>query len=248
MIPIVGLTTYVARATYGPFEARAALTPTDYVDLVSAAGGRPVLLPPAYDHPAGPGAAAVELIDHLDALVVIGGLDVDPSLYDAARHAETGRSDPVRDASELALLRAALEADLPLLCICRGHQLLNVALGGTLHQHVPELVGHVEHQPSTGVYQHRGVRLQAGSTAARVFGEEPVVSCSHHQVVDRLGAGLVASGWSVEAEGTQPVVEAMEHPGSSFCLSVQWHPEWDADGRPFAALVEAARTAVAREG
>ena len=243
MIPIVGLTTYVVDARYGPFEARAALTPTDYVDLVSRSGGRPVLLPPAYDHPEGAGAAAAELVGHLDALVVIGGLDVDPSLYGEERHEQTGRNDPVRDASELALLHAALAADLPLLCICRGHQLLNVALGGTLHQHVPDLVGHVEHQPRTGAYQHRSVQLDPQSTAGRVFGESPVVSCSHHQVVDRLGSGLVASGWSLEEEGVQPVLEAMEHPASTFCLSVQWHPEWDGDARPFAALVEAARAA-----
>jgi len=140
--PLIGLTTYQVEIPWGPTKKPASLTPSTYTDLVAAAGGRPVLLPAVA---ADPEAGADSIIAALDGLVVIGGLDVDPSLYGAAPDPRLGTTSLVRDRSELALLRAALAVDLPILAICRGHQLLNVALGGTLHQHLPDVIGHGDH-------------------------------------------------------------------------------------------------------
>lgn len=248
MTPIIGLTTYVTEASYGPFKNRVSLTPSSYVDLVTSSGARAVLLPPSYEHEAGASAGVKELIARLDGLVIIGGLDVDPAFYDAQPHEALGRTDLTRDEGELAMVREALALDLPLLCICRGHQVLNVALGGTLHQHVPDLVGHNDHQRKTGSFSEREVSVKPGTKTAAIFGDQPSVACSHHQAVDRLGEGLLASAWSREDEGIAPVLEAMERPASSFCVSVQWHPEHDGDLRPFAALADAARTYASSRG
>jgi anthranilate synthase component 2/putative glutamine amidotransferase len=223
---------------WGPSKKLVSATPANYYDLVARAGGRPVMLP-SVDVNLDPARGAEEVISSLDGLVVIGGLDVDPSLYGAPPHPRLGRTSIARDRAELALVNAALAADLPLLAICRGHQLLNVALGGTLNQHVPDILGHDDHQPGFGEYSQREVRLNPGTLTARVFGENPTVSCSHHQVVDELGEGLVAVGYSVEADGVPPIIEAMERPASRFCLSVQWHPEDRDDLRPFDALLRA---------
>jgi putative glutamine amidotransferase len=235
--PLIGLTTYQVEIPWGPTKKPAALTPMTYTDLVAEAGCRALLLPAAGSDPA---LGAAEVIEALDGLVVIGGLDVDPSCYGAEPDANLGRTDLVRDQAELALLHAALAVDLPILAICRGHQLLNVALGGTLHQHVPDLLGHGDHQPGFGQYATRTVSVTPGTATAGIFGEAPTVSCSHHQVVDQLGQGLVATGWSVEETGITPVLEAMERPASTFCISVQWHPEDRRDLAPFAALAAAA--------
>lgn len=235
--PLIGLTTYAERASWGPFaDVPVALAQDTYHSLVSAAGAQPVLLPSLAGDPAG---AARELVARLDGLVVIGGLDVDPGRYGAERHPSTGRSDAGRDESDLALVHAALAADLPLLCICRGHQVLNVALGGSLLQHVPDLVGHAEHQPATGSFTDREVACSPGSLAEAVFGPRPSVKCSHHQAIDRLGDGLVVTATSIEADGCPSVIEAVELPSRRFVLSVQWHPEEGRDGRPFDALVGA---------
>lgn len=236
-IPLIGLTTYAADLPWGATRKPASFTPSSYSDLVAEAGGRPLLLPACG---ADPEAGATEVVEVLDGLVVIGGLDVDPSLYGHDPDPMLGRTDLVRDRSELALLRRALEVELPILAICRGHQLLNVALGGTLHQHVPDLLGHEGHQAGFGAYATRTVRVAMGTTTAAIVGDAPTVSCSHHQVVDQLGTGLVATAWSVEEPGVTPVVEAMELAGYPFCCSVQWHPEDRRDLAPFAALVAAA--------
>lgn len=238
-LPLVGLTTYVEDVSWGVRAQRAALTPEAYYELVAAAGAQPILLPSAVDLVGGPGAGATSVIEALDALVVIGGLDVDPLFYGAAPDVELGRTDTVRDRSEMALLEAALGIDLPLLAICRGHQLLNVTLGGTLIQHVPDLVGHLGHQPSDGAYEQREVHCEPGTLAEAVFGPNPHVQCSHHQAIDRLGEGLVSTAWSAEESGTPALIEAVERPGSRFLLSVQWHPEKAGDQRPFDALVAA---------
>ena len=237
-MPIIGLTTYAERASWGSFrDVPVALVQDTYHRLVAQAGARPVLIPQVDDDPE---AGVDELIAALDGLVVIGGLDVNPERYGHDRHELTGRSDDVRDASDLALVRRALAVDLPLLAICRGHQILNVALGGTLLQHVPEVVDHDDHQIATGSFVEREVTCAPGTLTAATFGERPTVSCSHHQAIDVLGEGLVATAWSVEDEGVPSVVEAVERPASSFLLSVQWHPEESRDLRPFAKLVEAA--------
>ncbi|MHB8219510.1 MAG: gamma-glutamyl-gamma-aminobutyrate hydrolase family protein [Acidimicrobiales bacterium] len=228
--PLVGLTTYYQEATWGPWARRAATVPATYVELVVGSGARPVLLPPC-----GPGGAA-DVVGALDALVLIGGGDVDPATYGRPAHPATSGVDPSRDAGELALLAAALDADLPVLAICRGHQLLNVAQGGTLVQHVPELVGHQGHQPGPGRFAPVDVVTEPGSVVAAALGERATVSCSHHQAVDTVGEGLAVTARSVDA-----VIEAVELEGHRFAVGVQWHPEETADRRLLDALVSAAR-------
>lgn len=231
--PLVGITTYVEAASWGAWNRPAVLLPRVYVDAVRRAGGVPVLLPPVADT-----AAAVAA--SLDALVLAGGNDVDPAAYGAAAHERTVNTRPERDAAELALLRAALARRLPVLAICRGTEVLNVLQGGDLLQHLPDAVGHEDHQPRPGTFGRHRVELTPGSLAARILGEALTVASCHHQGIGRLGDGLVVSG--VAPDG---VVEALEMPDLPFVLGVQWHPEEDAEADPrlFAALVEAARPA-----
>jgi len=212
------------------------MTPRSYVRAVQAAGGLAVLLPPD-------DAAAEDpdvLLDRLDALLLAGGTDVDPAAYGARPHPELGSTVPERDRFELALAHRALERELPLLAICRGMQMLNVACGGTLVQHVPEVVGHEEHRHTPGQFADHEVRLEAGSRAAQAAGADRLaVKSHHHQGVDELGESLVASGWA-DGDG---LAEAIEDPGRRFVLGVLWHPEEDESSRLIAALVEEARAA-----
>jgi putative glutamine amidotransferase len=225
--PLIGISTYVERARWGVWDVDAALLPRSYVDCVVAAGGVPVLLPSAGEE--------IAALSAVDGLVIAGGADVDPARYEQAPHEKT-ISRPERDAFEFALLRASVRRELPVLGVCRGMQVLNVALGGSLVQHLPETVGHGEHQPAPATYGHNRVTLAEGSRAASILGSEAKCQCYHHQAVDRLGDGLTAVGWA--ADGT---VEAVELPGAQFVLGVQWHPEQDGqDLRLFTALVEAA--------
>jgi gamma-glutamyl-gamma-aminobutyrate hydrolase PuuD len=237
-VALVGVTTYSARAAWGPWDRPAAVVPATYVEMVAAVGARPVLLPPFGSSAAGTAAGAPTVVDVLDALVLVGGGDVDPAAFGRSSHPETTGVDALRDASELALLAAALHADLPILAICRGHQLLNVHLGGTLHQHVPEVVGHGDHQPGPGQFSDIDIRTVPGTRTAAIFGERLTVPCSHHQAIDRLGNGLVATAY---ARQDPALVEAVELDGHRFVLGVQWHPEEAGDTRPVAALVDAAR-------
>jgi gamma-glutamyl-gamma-aminobutyrate hydrolase PuuD len=226
--PLVGLTSYGERARFGVWDVEAALLPRSYVDMVVAAGGVPVLLPSL--------PAAVAAVDALDALVVTGGPDVDPDTYGAPPHPRTGPPRIERDAAEFAMLRRALHRAVPVLGVCRGLQVLNVVLGGTLVQHVPEAVGHDGHHPSPGVFGVTTVILETGTRVAAAVGERVVVRCHHHQAVGELAAGLVVSGRA--EDGT---VEAVELAGPVFVAGVQWHPEEDAgDHRLFAALIRAA--------
>jgi gamma-glutamyl-gamma-aminobutyrate hydrolase PuuD len=234
--PLIGLSTYVVEAAWGKWERRAAVLPDNYFELVAAAGGRPLLLPPPSTAPDGPGTAADDVIAVLDGLVLTGGGDVDPEAYGEEAVPEVAGVDPVRDDSERALLAAALRADLPVLAICRGCQVLNVELGGTLHQHLPDVVGHLAHRSAPYVFGDVEVETQPGSRTADVFGASPTVRCSHHQAINALGRGLVAT-----ARTEDGVVEAVELPSARFVLGVQWHPEEGHDQRPFDALVEAAR-------
>jgi putative glutamine amidotransferase len=237
--PLIGMTTYGATASWGPWrDVEVSLLHAAYHQLVFEAGARPLLLPHSDASPLGPSVGASDVIGALDGLVIIGGLDVDPALYGEELDPTTGPVDPVRDTSELALLEAALEADLPLLAICRGHQLLNVGLGGTLLQHVPDHVGHVRHQPATGSFTEHEVACVPGTRTAAIFGERPVVACSHHQAIGRVADGLEVTAWSIEDAPTSPLVEAVELPTMRFCIGVQWHPEQTNDVRPFTALVE----------
>jgi gamma-glutamyl-gamma-aminobutyrate hydrolase PuuD len=227
--PQIGLTTSVERTKYGAWDEDSALVPMSYVSAVVRNGGWPVLLPPA---PVEPG----RVVAMLDGLVVTGGPDVDPARYGAVPHEQTGRPRRDRDAWEASLCQTALDAEVPLLAICRGLQVLNVAQGGSLHQHLPEVVGHSEHRVALGQMRSNTFTLQPGSLAASVLGAECAGLCHHHQAIDRLGDGLDPVGFA--EDGT---VEAVEAEGKAFALGVQWHPEDNPDDdRLFRALVQAA--------
>lgn len=222
--PLIGVSTYLeAGARWGVWELEAALLPVGYPRLVQAAGGLAVMLPP--DDP----AHAASAVARLDGLVIAGGPDVDPVHYDAERSPRTGPPAPERDAWELALIRAALAAGTPLLGICRGMQLLNVALGGTLVQHID---GHVK---DVGVFGRHEVTPVAGSRYGVLAPEPCAVPTYHHQAVERLGEGL-----TVSAHASDGTVEAIELPGPAWVLGVQWHPEMGEDLRVVQALVRAA--------
>ncbi|PZS30153.1 MAG: gamma-glutamyl-gamma-aminobutyrate hydrolase [Pseudonocardiales bacterium] len=230
--PRIGLTTYREPAAWGVWSETADLLPANYADGVTAAGGVAMLLPPSATGDPDPAAAAA--LDGLHGLALAGGADVDPARYAAARDANTGPARPDRDAWELTLTRAALERSLPVLAICRGMQVLNVALGGDLVQHLPDAAGHRGHLPEVGVHGRHDVRLVRESRIGALLGDCAVVATYHHQAVDRLGAGLVATGWA--GDGT---VEALEHTGPTWIVGVQWHPEVHDGSALFAGFVEA---------
>jgi putative glutamine amidotransferase len=230
--PRVGLTTYREPAAWGVWNEQADLLPASYADAVVAAGAVALLLPPAARDDL-PGAAAAVLAG-LDGLALAGGADVDPARYDAERDVHTGPARPDRDAWELTLVRVALERGMPILAICRGMQVLNVALGGDLVQHLPDAVGHDLHCPTVGQHTRHQVRLAPQSKAGALLGEATSVATYHHQGVDRLGARLVATGWA--QDGT---VEALEHEDAAWVLGVQWHPEVHDGQALFAAFVGA---------
>ncbi|MGW6544571.1 gamma-glutamyl-gamma-aminobutyrate hydrolase family protein [Streptomyces massasporeus] len=223
---MIGVSTYLeSGARWGVWELEAALLPVGYPRLIQRAGGLAAMLPPDDTR------FAAEAVARLDGLVIAGGPDVEPVRYGAEREPRTGPPAPERDAWELALIEAALAARVPLLGICRGMQLLNVALGGTLVQHID---GHAE---AVGVFGGHAVKPVPGSLYAGVVPEETFVPTYHHQAVDRLGEGLVPSAYA--ADGT---VEAVELPSADWVLGVQWHPEMGEDVRVMRALVEAAST------
>ncbi|MFJ7494869.1 gamma-glutamyl-gamma-aminobutyrate hydrolase family protein [Streptomyces sp. NPDC097727] len=224
--PLIGVSTYLEPvARWGVWELPAALLPAAYPRMVQRAGGLAALLPP--DDPARAGAA----VARLDGLVVAGGADVDPGLYGAERDFRTGPPAQERDAWELALIGAALESGTPLLGICRGMQLLNVALGGTLTQH---LDGHTGPLGATGILGAHPVKPVPGTLCASIVPGESAVPTYHHQCVQRLAPGLVAS-----AHATDGTVEAIELPRPQWALGVQWHPEMGDDPRLMQALVAA---------
>lgn len=224
--PLIGVTTYLEPARWGVWVREAALLPAKYLRAVERAGGVPVLLPPTVLR----GVDA--LVGRFDAIVLAGGGDLDPALYGAERHDETSPPQPDRDRFELALIRAAADAGVPFLAICRGMQVLNVARGGTLVQHLPDAVGHDGHQPSVAAMGTHRVQISAGSSVGKILGEAADVPTNHHQAVDRLGSGLVPVAWTDDQ-----VVEAVELQGHRFGLGVQWHPEEGDDLRLFEALV-----------
>jgi gamma-glutamyl-gamma-aminobutyrate hydrolase PuuD len=226
---VIGITTYVEPARWGTWERDAALLPHSYVAAVIAAGGAPVLLPPVPD-----GADAV--LDALDGLFVSGGADVDPARYGQDPHATTDAPRADRDTWEGALIAGALQRDLPILAVCRGLQILNVALGGSLHQHLPEVCGHDDHRPELGSYGTTTVTPVPGTTVAAIVGDGAEVLCHHHQAVDRVGEGLVVS-----ARATDGTIEALERAGAPWVVAVQWHPEDGTDPRLFDALIAQAR-------
>lgn len=232
--PRIGLTTYVERAAWGHWSTSAALLPMSYVLAVSTAGGRPILLPPIAD----PGQDAVQAVRGLDGLILTGGCDVEPRRFGATAHAETGPAQPERDQAEIVLLEAALAADVPVLGICRGMQVLNIVCGGDLHQHVPEVVGHLGHNERLGAFSEHAVAIDAGSRLAVALGSEVVVKSHHHQAPATVGERLV-----VTARAPDGTVEGIEHTARRFAVGVLWHPEEGVDLRLFSHFVEVCRGA-----
>jgi putative glutamine amidotransferase len=227
--PVIGISAYCQQARWSSWDLPAVLLPRRYTDMVAAAGGLPVLLPPL------PGVTG--LLGRLDGLILSGGGDVDPVRYGAERDPACGPANPDRDDAETALALHALDSGVPLLGICRGLQVINVALGGTLVQHLPDVVGHVGHSPDDAGYGCHKVSVASGSQLARLLGRtEAAVPTHHHQAVDRLGDGLVATAWA--DDGTLEAAELHE-PGA-FMIAVQWHPEAGDDPSLFDALIAAA--------
>lgn len=235
--PIIGLTTYLEQARTGVWDVPAAFLPKVYFDAVTRSGGIAVLLPP---QPASEEIAS-RVLDRIDGLIVTGGKDVDPARYGQEPHETTDAPRTDRDAWETALLTAAIERGLPFLGICRGAQVLNVALGGTLHQHLPEVIGSNRYQLGGGRFSTVGVLAEPGSAVGAMVGTaELPVEVYHHQAIDR-----VADRLRVTARSDDGVVEAVELDGVPFGVAVQWHPEQTLDDlRLFQGLVDAAREAM----
>ena len=227
--PLIGLTTYREDASWGVWQQRADLLPTQYAAAVESTGGVPVLLPPV-----GQPGAADAVVARLDGLVISGGADVDPERYGQAAHDRTTGWRPDRDAWESALLDAADAAGLPVLGVCRGMQVMAVHAGGVLDQHLPDTVDHDGHSPGGDEFGAVPVTTAAGTRVAALVGDRLSVNCHHHQSV-REHPGFTAVAHA--ADGT---LEAMEAPGDRFCVGVQWHPETAADVGLLAGLVCAA--------
>ena len=235
----VGICAAVERARWGVWDQTIALAPLGYAQAIQRAEGIALLLPPDARE-----GAAEEILDHIDSLLLAGGADVDPATYGAERHPETNNTRPERDAFEVVLTRRALDRGMPVLGVCRGMHLLNVALGGSLIQHLPDALGHNDHRHTPGAFSDHEVRLAPGSLAARAIGaERTAVKSHHHQGVDRLGDGIVATGWS-EPDG---VVEAIELEDRPYALGVLWHPEEDERSRVIGSLVGAVTGTSAEE-
>ena len=225
MRPLVGITTDITAARYGSWEEVSALVPVDYTRAVERAGGRPLLVPPSED-------GVDETLDVLDAVIFSGGSDLDPAAYGQEAHPETRGIVEERDRAELALLQAALARDMPVLAVCRGSQVLNVALGGDLVQHLPDVVGDHKHKHTPGAYADHDVELVSGTRLGSLLGDHAPVKSHHHQGFGRLGEGLREA--ALAEDGT---VEALEDPSRPFALGVLWHPEAGEDLRLFEALV-----------
>jgi putative glutamine amidotransferase len=232
--PLIGISAAVEPASFGPWvDEPAVLLPLSYARAVQAAGGIASLLPPDQGAVESPG----ELLDRFDALILGGGADVDPGSYGAEPGPQTGPTNPARDKFEMALARRALERDLPVLGVCRGAQILNVATGGTLEQHLPARLGHEEHRPVPGQWSEHEVRLRPGSLAARAAGAGRLsVKTHHHQGLAGIGGGLAASGWADDGD----TVEALESADHRFILWVLWHPEEATEDQVIPALVDRA--------
>lgn len=234
---MIGIPTAIERARWGVWDSPVHLLPRDYADAVRRAGGITLMLPPDPDLAGDPS----QVLALLDGLLLAGGADLDPSTYGQQPHPQTTGTSLERDDWELALCAGAIAADMPLLAVCRGMQVLNVERGGTLHQHLPDVTGHGDHRRVPGSFEgsEHPVRLAAGSLVADSVGERDHRSYSHHhQGVDTVGEGLVVSGGS----DLDAVAEAVEMPGRRFVLGVQWHPEVDESSRLIARLVDEART------
>jgi len=228
--PVIGITAYAEPSVrWGVWNVPAAVIPLAYVQMIEAAGGRALLVPPSAE-------GIDETLDALDGVLFSGGSDIDPSEYGQDAHPETNGTRPDRDRGELALLRAALERDMPVLAVCRGSQVLNVARGGDLVQHLPEVVGDEKHKHTPGVFADHEVDVKEGTRLASLLGERAPVKSHHHQGFGEVGDGLVGAAWA--EDGT---LEALEDPSKRFAVGVLWHPEEGEDAALFRALVAEAR-------
>jgi putative glutamine amidotransferase len=228
--PLIGITTYAEpSASWGHWTLPAALIPLAYVNSVERAGGRPLLVPPSDDE-------VEETLDVLDGIVFSGGSDINPDTYGEQPHAETQDVRAERDDAELDLMRAALERDMPMLAICRGSQLLNVARGGDLVQHLPEVVGDDKHKVTPGLFAVHDVAVEPESRLGSLIGTAVRVESHHHQGIGRVGGGL-----EVVAFADDGTAEAVEDRDRRFTVGVLWHPEEGEDMRLFEALVEQAK-------
>ncbi len=231
--PIIGVTSYLERAAMGVWDVPAVFLPTSYVNPITAAGASIVVLPPQEVDP----ATLSRILDGIDGLCISGGYDVDPASYGQSPHPQTDAPRGERDAWESALLSAALARKMPVLGVCRGAQVLNVVRGGTLHRHLPDVVGSSRHQGASGVFATVPVTVVEGTLLATLHPSAREVPVYHHQAIDSLGEGLVVSATSDDG-----VIEAIEDPSLDFCIAAQWHPEQDPGAaRLYQGFVEAAR-------
>ena len=227
---MIGITTYVEPSVrWGVWDVPAAVIPLAYVSAIESAGGRALLVPPSEE-------GIDETLAAVDGILFSGGSDIDPAEYGHDAHPETNGVRPERDRGELALLTAALERDMPVLAVCRGSQVLNVARGGDLVQHLPDAVGDQKHKHTPGVFADHDVEVKPGSRLGSLLGDRAPVKSHHHQGFGRVGEGLVEAAWA--EDGT---LEAVEDPGKRFAVGVLWHPEEGEDAALFCALVDEAR-------
>lgn len=225
--PLVAVSGADQQASWGAWNDRATIVPSAYPAAVKAAGGCPVVVAPT--------AEPEVVAERADALLLSGGVDLGSDLYGAEPHPQTQVPDPERDAFEAALLDACCSRGIPVLAICRGLQVLNVARGGTLHQHLPETVGNTDHLPTPGAFGRHEVRVATESRLFKILGRDRAsVPTHHHQAVDRIGTGLVPTAWADDG-----IVEAVEDSSEGFLVAVQWHPEAGEDLSLFLALVQA---------
>lgn len=227
--PLIGLTAYAEDARWAVWAGKAAVVGWVYVDAIHRAGGRTLMIPPGNE-------GLDRVVDAIDALVLAGGQDINPERYGAELGPDTQEPQDERDATELALVELARRRNMPTLAICRGLQIMNIARGGDLVQHLPDAVDTDAHREVVGVFSHHPVEVAPGSLLATLMPAGLPVPSHHHQAADRIGDGLVPVAWA--DDGT---IEALEDPDTDFTLGVQWHPEEDPNDVLFGALVSAAR-------
>jgi len=232
--PIIGLTTYRQQGQTGVWNTEMAMIPAFYIEGITRAGGLAIMLPPQQLS----GAEAKDIVSSLDGLMLCGGRDIDPSRYGQSPHAEAEQPDKLRDDLEEKLLSAAIDADLPFLGICRGAQMLNINRGGTLIQHLPDVVGDNRYQLGNAKFSPADVEVETSSILGSLVGDKVSnAALYHHQAIDELGKGL-----KITAKTEDGIIEAVELADHPFGVAVQWHPEQTLDDlRIFEGLIEAAR-------